>query len=305
MANYINLNIKPTDDFIFKIIFGSKGNEDILISFLNSLFKEYDYLPTIKSITINNSSSIKKFDIMKQSILDIKATTDTDRLINIEIQTEDNGNIVDRGLTYCSQMISEGTEEGGNYIDPEVISIWILNGKLRQDNVHYRRKSYIEISQLYTSSNKLDKECIKATNKLTLIHIYLCKFKEGIYNQSIEEWIKFISDKELSSKGNKELDKAQDKLKYLRCDREIRELYDAKRKTELNKNTDIIIAKEEGLKQGKEEGLKQGKEEGLKQGKEEMARNMLKEGLDINLILKISGLTIEEIKKLTDIKNKI
>jgi predicted transposase YdaD len=36
-----------------------------------------------------------------------------------------------------------------------------------------------------------------------------------------------------------------------------------------------------------------------------MARNMLKEGLNINLISKISGLTIEEIKKLTNIKNKI
>ena len=286
MVDYINLKIKPTDDFIFKIIFGSKGNEDILISFLNSLFREYDYLPHIRSITINNSSSIKKYDIMKQSILDIKATADTGRLINIEIQTEDTGNIVDRGLTYCSQMISEGTEEGGNYIEPEVISIWILNGKLRQDNVHYRRKSYIEVSQLYTSGNKLDKECIKATNKLTLIHIYLSKFEEGIYNQGIEEWIKFISDKDFNSKGNKELDKAQYKLKYLRCDREIRELYDAKRKAELNKNTDIIIAKE------------QGKEEGLKQGKEEMAKNMLKEGFDINLIAKISGLTIEEINNL-------
>ena len=276
----INTKIKPTDDFIFKIIFGSKGNEDILISFLNSLFKEYEYLPTIKSITINNSLSIKKFNIMKQSILDIKATTDTDKLINIEIQTEDTGNIIDRGLTYCSQMISEGTEEGVNYIDSEVISIWILNGKLRQDNVHYKRKSYIEVSQLYTSSNKLDKEFIKATNKLTLIHIYLSKFEEGIYNQGIEDWIKFISDKDLSSKGNKEIYKAQDKLKYLRCDEEIRELYDARRKAELNKNTDIIIAKEEGLKKGEERGLKK--------------------GFDMKIISEISGLTIEEIESLTN-----
>ena len=302
----INTKIKPTDDFIFKIIFGSKGNEDILISFLNSLFKEYEYLPTIKSITINNSLSIKKFSIMKQSILDIKATTDIGKLINIEIQTEDTGNIIDRGLTYCSQMISEGTAEGGNYIDPEVISIWILNGKLRQDNVHYGRKSYIEVSQLYTSSNKLDKEFIKATNKLTLIHIYLTKFEEGIYNQGIEEWIKFISDKDFSSEGNKELYKAQDKLKYLRCDEEIRELYNARLKAKLNKNTDIIIAKEEGIKQGKEEGLKQGKEEGLKQGEinkaKEMARNMLKKGLDISLVSEISGLNIEEIQEL--IKNR-
>ena len=41
------------------------------------------------------------------------------------------------------------------------------------------------------------------------------------------------------------------------------------------------------------------KEEGIKQGKEEMARNMLKDNVDINTISKYSGLTIEEIKSLT------
>jgi predicted transposase/invertase (TIGR01784 family) len=46
--------------------------------------------------------------------------------------------------------------------------------------------------------------------------------------------------------------------------------------------------------------LKQGKEEGLKQGKEEMARILLQSGVDINIISQSSGLTIEEIKSLTN-----
>ena len=52
------------------------------------------------------------------------------------------------------------------------------------------------------------------------------------------------------------------------------------------------------LKKGEEKGIKQGEKIGVKKGKQEMARNMLKEGLDINLIAKISGLTIDEIQEL-------
>ena len=41
----LNFKIKPTDDYVFKRLFGDENNKDILISFLNALFDEYDFLP--------------------------------------------------------------------------------------------------------------------------------------------------------------------------------------------------------------------------------------------------------------------
>ena len=32
--------VKPLNDFIFKKVFGEKGNEDILIAFINAVFKK-------------------------------------------------------------------------------------------------------------------------------------------------------------------------------------------------------------------------------------------------------------------------
>ena len=49
---------------------------------------------------------------------------------------------------------------------------------------------------------------------------------------------------------------------------------------------------------GKEEGIAIGKEEGMNQKALEIARNMLADGVDINLIMKYSGLTQEQIEKL-------
>jgi predicted transposase/invertase (TIGR01784 family) len=64
----------------------------------------------------------------------------------------------------------------------------------------------------------------------------------------------------------------------------------------------INTAKKEGIKVGTEKGIMIGTEKGIKQGKQagkiEDAINMLKANIDINLISKVTGLSIDEIKKL-------
>ena len=54
----------------------------------------------------------------------------------------------------------------------------------------------------------------------------------------------------------------------------------------------------EGIKEGKLEGIKEGKLEGIKEGQISMAKSMKKENIDIELIKKITGLTIDEIENL-------
>ena len=46
------------------------------------------------------------------------------------------------------------------------------------------------------------------------------------------------------------------------------------------------------------EGMEKGRAEGMNQRSLDIARNMLADGVDINLIMKYSGLTQEQIEKL-------
>ena len=276
------MNIKPTDDFIFKRIFGVEESKDILISFLNALFKEYEYLPNIKNIKFSNNENIKDDLENKDSRLDIKATTDGGNVINIEVQTTDNGNLINRGIYYCSKMIVDGTYEGYDYDKPEVISIWIIKNKIRQDNIFYDRGSAIEISQLYSPPTKENDEYLKNSNKLTIVSIFLYKFKEGTFDIDIEQWLRFIDNRDISDVENKQICKANEKLNYLRSSKDMKDIYDSKLKFLLHKNTDLKIAKQDGLKEGKIE----------------MVKNMLKKNMDINLISELSGLSIEEINNI-------
>ena len=290
--------VKPTNDYVFKLIFGDEKDKDILISFLNALFKEYNFLPHIEDIEIKNSETNKKYDIEKQGRLDIKARIKDNTYIDIEMQTKDYADIMDRSVYYCSKLISEHTVKGASYKYPRVIAIWIIKDQLVQDNPHYHRSNPIEVDQHFTMPGVIDKEYVKTTNKVTIIYIYLSKFKEGLYNEDIDNWLKFIDNQDNYSMYDDSLKKASSKLLYLKKDKETISVLDSQEDKERDNAAKIACAIDEGIKQGKEEGLKQGKEEGLKQGEinkaKEMARNMLKEGLDMNLIAKISGLTIEE-----------
>ena len=50
--------VKPLNDFIFKKIFGEKGNEDILISFINAVLKRTHKEPIVEIEIIENKEVI-------------------------------------------------------------------------------------------------------------------------------------------------------------------------------------------------------------------------------------------------------
>ena len=86
----------------------------------------------------------------------------------------------------------------------------------------------------------------------------------------------------------------EDELEYER--RESRFRY------QLQRNTELSVARNEGLEQGRTEGeaigLKKGRSEGAAQEKREIAKNFKHAGIPIAVIAENTGLTAEEIEKL-------
>lgn len=74
---------------------------------------------------------------------------------------------------------------------------------------------------------------------------------------------------------------------------ELRE-YEASKMAYRDIKNSIDTAKQEGLAEGMELGM----EKGMNQKALDIARNMLADGIDINLIMKYSGLSKEQIDKL-------
>ncbi|WP_340497058.1 Rpn family recombination-promoting nuclease/putative transposase [Caldifermentibacillus hisashii] len=88
------------------------------------------------------------------------------------------------------------------------------------------------------------------------------------------------------------IENAVDMLRTVSMDREARMLAEAREKA----LKDINSIRGEGI----EEGIKKGIKKGIKEGKREDAKMMLMEGLDLHLIIKITGLTESEVLELKD-----
>lgn len=85
-----------------------------------------------------------------------------------------------------------------------------------------------------------------------------------------------------------------DTLEFLSQDAATRMAYDARMKALSDEKSMIEGARAEGEAKGKVEGRVEGRIE----GKVEMARELLALGVDMSAVVKASGLSAEEIKKL-------
>ena len=88
-----NKLLDPKMDFIFKMIFGNEKHPEIAVSLLNSILYPSSLTSRIMSLEIGNPILIGENPKDKVSLLDVKVTTDTEEIINIEIQLRNEYNV--------------------------------------------------------------------------------------------------------------------------------------------------------------------------------------------------------------------
>ena len=283
--------LSPKVDFVFKKIFGNEKHPNILISFLNAVIKPTDL---IKSVQIKNTDIEKEHIEDKYSRLDIKAVTNNGEHINIEIQVKNEYNMIKRSLYYWSKMYEGQLTKGQDYDTlSRTICINILDFKyLKNDNFH----------NCYRLKEKNTNEELTDVMELHFIEIPKLRKLENSEDISdmLEAWITFIESptSELIDKlemSSDEIKEAKEELLRLSGNDKERERYEKRFESLLEQNSLLANAERKGLEKGKKEG------ENRKAI--EIAINLIKNGLDNELIRNTTGLSLEVIKELRN-KNK-
>ena len=110
--------------------------------------------------------------------------------------------------------------------------------------------------------------------------------------------MKQVEERYISLLCDKEFDRLFEEAEIAKfTPQEMRE-YEASKMAYRDIKNSIDTAKQEGLAEGMKKGMEKGMEKGMNQKALDIARNMLADGVDINLIMKYSGLTQEQIEKL-------
>ena len=225
--------LPPTNDWVFKLLFGDERNKSMLIDLLQSLVE----LPKEDFELIYLDPHLKKeFEKDKLGILDVKVKTASGKIINIEIQVNPQDFIGKRISYYKSKLVLGQIKEGEKYeVIQKVICICITCYPLFPN-----KKEYLNVFRFYNPKNNLLFEKIPEE----IITLEIPKLPEYNDGSPLYNWLKFLGsntreDFEMVAKSNAEINKAVETLFRLNADEQVRAIYDARMMAQLDRNSQL------------------------------------------------------------------
>ena len=281
-----------TDDYVFHAVFGRDTEESrsALMEILNIILgRKKDPICTI---VVKNPIETPNQEIGKQSVMDIKAETDTGEQLDIEMQAGSLSFYQNRALFYGGRLVNSSLKSGEPYDMMKkniVISITSKNLFPTLDFCHNifdvrERKTGLLLCDRqefhFLELSKVDSR--KPVSNLTEIE-RLAAYLKFASDENRQEYVKqILSVEDIDMTENAYRKVTQDEIEY--------ERREARLKYQLQYNTDISAARKEGLEQGRSEGAAQ--------EKQAIAKNLKNAGISVDVIAKNTGLSIEDIESL-------
>lgn len=285
-----------TIDYVFHAVFGRDTDESraALMEILNIILERKD--DPIKFITLKNPIDTAEREDEKDTIMDIRAETSSGEELDIEMQSGNLRVYPDRVLFYGGRLVNSSLQQGLRYDKmKKSIVVSIINGTLFSEpvcchsifDVRERKTGLLLSDRLEFHFLELGKvNGNKPVDELTEIE-KLAAYLKYASDEERQDYVQEILDSEgLAMTEDVYRKVTQDEIEYERME--------ARLKYKLQYNTDMSLARQEGLEQGRAEGEAAGR----KEMKLQLARTMKAEGESIEKISKYTGLTAEEIEEL-------
>jgi len=276
-------------DWAMKRLLRNKANFGILEGFLSELLKE-----DIKIENIIESESNKLNKYQKFNKVDLLVKNTNGELIIIEVQNNREHDYLLRILFGTSILLVNNMDEGMNYSEvKKIISVNIVYFELGQgqDYIYHGTTNFTGINKKDTLKLSQDQQLLYKTENVSKVYpeYYVIRVNQfdDIAKNTIDEWIYFLKNEDIK-KGFKAkgIQQANEKLNILKLSESDRKEYE--RFIEQIRYEESLIVS----------NYQVGEIKGEKKGKTEVAKNAIKAGIPIEIIVKITGLSIDEIENL-------
>ena len=271
--------VKKLNDFFIRYFFGLKGDEDLLLSFINAIMIDSNFA-TFKSVEIMNPFNLSEKANNKESIVDLKAITEDGIIVIIEIQTYSTKNFFERTLYYWSKNYSNVLKKGEDYTKLKpVISINLIDDILFDKNDKRMHTCYLLKEK---NTNEI------LTDHIQLHYVEIPKFDENAnIRKELKNWILFLKsnkEEDMSQllKEDTIFEKAMKKYNYFTDNEDLLNEYDKR---------EAYLVYQHSL-------MRDFKEEGREEEKYSIAKTLKQMNMDNASISKATGLSLDEIEKL-------
>lgn len=284
-------------DWAIKRLLRQKANFGVLEGFLTVFLNE-----PIKIVDILESEGNQQQADDKFNRVDIKAKNNKGEIIIVEIQNTSELYYLERVLYGVAKAITEHINLGNTYKEvKKVYSISILYFDLGKgsDYIYVGQNNFVGLhtqDHLIISTKEKDTIVRKSPSEIfpTYILVRVNEFNK-VAKSPLEEWVEYLKNGVISPDTQAPgLQEAREKLKYYSMSDAERYAYDEHINAIMIQNDVLGNARLEGM----EEGRAEGRAEGRTEEKNNIARKMLANGLSIEQIALITGLTEQEIKGL-------
>ena len=258
------------NDNVFKSIFCDENNTFLLKTLIERCLNT-----KIQIIKIYSPEKIKENIYAKGQILDLLIKADN-KLINVEVNSGFYEGMHRRNFSYVSGKYNEDVKIGESYLD--------MNDVM-QINFTWGLPSCYPILGRYKPADVETR--IEFVDNFKIYEYNIDKIKDLWY--SGDKKYEFLA---ILDCNKEELDKIESGDPYMEGFKEkINTLND-------NKEYKEFLSAEEDMRKTNNTFKEIGRREGIKEEKREITMNLLKENIDIEVISKTTGLSIEEIKSL-------
>jgi predicted transposase/invertase (TIGR01784 family) len=280
--------LPPTDDWVFKLLFGDERHKDntiaLLKSFLDLPDEEFD-------ITFMDTALKPEAEEDKAGIVDLKVKTKSGMLLDVEIQLNPFPELGKRISFYKSKLVAGQIGEGERYdVIQRVICVCILDYPLFPEV-----EEYLNRFRFYNPENGLCFEGIPEE----IYTIELPKAPVESDGRAVWDWTQFLRGKrkedfEMIAERNPEVRGVVNTLYRISEDPEVRAQMEYRDKARRDHATLLHAAVQEAEARGEVRGDARGEA----RSRLVIAGNLKKRGRPIDQIVEDTGLSAEEIAKL-------
>ena len=276
-AKYIN----PFTDFGFKKIFGEEASKPLLLDFLNALLPQQN---KIVDLTFKNTEQLGQTDLDRKAIYDIYCESENGEKFIVELQKAKQNYFKERTIYYSTFPIREQAEKGEwNYNLKAVYCVGILDFTFDDYETEPEKSEVVHTIKLKNQNGKT------FYDKLTYIYLEMPNFSktETDLNTRLDKWLYFIKHLEDFQTiptifKDEVFTKAFEKAELAKFNQTELDSYENSLKTYRDLKAVIDTAFDEGKIERTVEIAKSAKQMGLSTAD----------------IIKLTGLSKDEIKKL-------
>ena len=280
-------------DWAIKRLLRQKANFGVLEGFLTVFLGEKVTIVDILESEGNQQEADDKFNRV-----DIKAKNSKGEIIIVEVQNTSEVFYLERILYGVAKAITEHINLGDSYEEvKKVYSISVLYFDLGEgEDYLYKGQTHFRgihsKDELKITTKQRDAIVRKAPDEIFPTY-YLIRVNnfDKVAVSPMEEWMRYLKKGEISADAKAPgLQEAREKLLYYQMDAAERHAYD--------EHLNAVMIQHDVLGNARAEGLAEGRAEGRSRQQMDTARSMLADGMSMELIIKYSGLSREEIEGL-------